>query len=308
MPSASPVRADDSRGSGRAHLPGAQDPSAAVTAIAIPTRLLVIGLEQPDGRVHQQHLYDIAASLAMSDQQVRLCVRRLIAQGYYVQHGRGREAVLHGTDKPRMLALPETAWGKMIRAQDAGLVTWDGSWRLYILTVPETVRQIRDQVRTRLSQLGAALLTGGVHVSPHDLSDELASLLDELDAHRYLATATTTDLSVAGSSNRLDLTRDLWPVEALGDQYRRLQEDTLDPLLQHLEAHPDLSADAAVVILLRVLVHVGQVMQGDPLLPPELLPHPWAGTRARTAADLLGEHLQVRLGPQAPAALRLLLA
>ncbi|MGW1927511.1 hypothetical protein ACWCQ0_53955, partial [Streptomyces massasporeus] len=60
----------------------------------IPTRTLVHALVRTDGTVDAGELYAVAGLLSMTDQQVRLCVKRLVAEGRFTHEGRGRKAVL----------------------------------------------------------------------------------------------------------------------------------------------------------------------------------------------------------------------
>ncbi|OKK18349.1 repressor [Streptomyces sp. CB00455] len=61
---------------------------------AVPTRLVVHALVREDGTVDAGELYEVAGLLGMTDQQVRLCVKRLVAEGRFTVEGRGRRAVL----------------------------------------------------------------------------------------------------------------------------------------------------------------------------------------------------------------------
>ncbi|MFB9883397.1 hypothetical protein ACFFMN_36255 [Planobispora siamensis] len=53
----------------------------------VPTRTLVEGMIRQDGTID-------AGALDMSDQQVRLCIKRLAADGRLIREGRGRKAVV----------------------------------------------------------------------------------------------------------------------------------------------------------------------------------------------------------------------
>lgn len=68
---------------------------------AIPTRMVVHALVREDGTVAGEELYEVAALLGMTDQQVRLCVKRLVTEGRFTVEGRGRRAVLRlaGTEQ-----------------------------------------------------------------------------------------------------------------------------------------------------------------------------------------------------------------
>ncbi len=65
------------------------------------------GMIREDATIDSGALYDVANVLGMSDQQVRLCIKRLIADGQFTQEGRGRKAVLRATNRVRSTITPD---------------------------------------------------------------------------------------------------------------------------------------------------------------------------------------------------------
>lgn len=53
----------------------------------ISTRMVVHALVQEDGSVAGGELYEVAALIGMTDQQVRLCVKRLVTEGRFTVEG-----------------------------------------------------------------------------------------------------------------------------------------------------------------------------------------------------------------------------
>lgn len=122
----------------------------------VPTRLLVHALVREDGTVDAAELYGVAGLLGMTDQQVRLCVKRLVADGRFTQEGRGRKAVLRSVADPTGALAPDAAYVRHAYRQDAGHAPWDGVWHLFAFAVPEARRTTRDALRDTLLHLGAA--------------------------------------------------------------------------------------------------------------------------------------------------------
>ena len=60
--------------------------------VEVPTRILIEGLLRTDGTVDGRTLYATADALCKTDQQVRLCIKRLVTEGKFTQEGRGRQA------------------------------------------------------------------------------------------------------------------------------------------------------------------------------------------------------------------------
>lgn len=228
------------------------------------------------GSADLAQVYDAANVLGVDDQPVRLAIRRLHTAGLVEQVGRGRAGSILSTARGRRRhALDEAYWDFAIR-QDDGLTRWDGTWHLMAFSVPETLRAERDRLRTALARLGAAPLTPGLFVSPHDLVPALeAETGGEVDA--FLTTAVATHLRHAGRPLG-DGVADLWPLDDLAAGYRRLED-----VMEHWAARR-VPGDEVVALAGSLAVHcaLDRAAGPDPLLPRELLPPDWPGARART--------------------------
>ncbi len=187
--------------------------------IEIPTRMLVHALVREDGTVGADELYTVANTLGMSDQQVRLCVKRLVAEGRFTHEGRGRKAQLHATaDTTRALA-PNADFLRHAFQQDAGLAPWDGVWHLAAFAVPESARTTRDSLRETLVHLGGAPLQGGLYVCANTWEPYVEEAARRLGAHGALTLLTTTDLRRGDTREPAELARSLWPLQEIADRW-----------------------------------------------------------------------------------------
>lgn len=246
--------------------------------VEVPTRTVVEALVGVDGTVDAGELYEVANELGMTDQQVRLCVKRLVAEGKFTVEGRGRRAVLRMTPHALRAAEPDVEFVRFMYRQDAGHVTWDGRWHLVAFAVPESQRPARDALRDAIVRLGGAPLHGGLYVSPHDwehLVEGEAAQLGALSAVTFLSSA---DLRIGHESSPPVLAARLWPLDEVAARHERLA-DVARVRLRRLVEHPPR------VDLLRIAVELAaeftRAVEPDPLLPPELLPRPWIGAQAR---------------------------
>ncbi|MFD0385589.1 transcriptional regulator [Streptomyces stramineus] len=190
--------------------------------VEIPTRMLVHALIREDGTVSADELYTVANTLGMSDQQVRLCVKRLVAEGRFTHEGRGRKAELHATaDTTRALA-PNADFLRHAFQQDAGLAPWDGVWHLAAFAVPESARAARDSLRETLVHLGGAPLQNGLYVCANTWEPYIEEAAHRLGAHGALTLLTTTDLRRGDTHAPDELARELWPLAEIADRYHRL--------------------------------------------------------------------------------------
>ncbi|MCZ7416742.1 MULTISPECIES: PaaX family transcriptional regulator C-terminal domain-containing protein [unclassified Streptomyces] len=259
---------------------GTTSNAAEPTPPQISTRTLVFALLREDGTVDAGELYTVAGALAMTDQQVRLCVKRLVAEGRFTQEGRGRKAVLHATADPTGVIAPEVEYVRHAYVQDRGLAPWDGTWHLYAFAVPETARQARDALRDTLLHLGAAPLQGGLYVTANAIGPVVEAHARHLDVLPSLTRLTTRDLRVGDEDDPVRLAALLWPLQAVADRHEDLAA-LATARLARLTGPVRPTPTERLTYAIELATAFTAAMRPDPLLPPELLPRPWAGTRAR---------------------------
>ncbi|QXC62695.1 hypothetical protein KSP35_07850 [Aquihabitans sp. G128] len=258
-----------------------------VTAVEVPTRVLVFGMARPDGTIDAGELYDVAAACGQSDEQVRSCLRRLLSEGLLERDGSGRSATFHTTPAGDVLRLGSLRRHELAYRQDRTGQGWDGRWHLAAFAIPEHKRAARDRLRDRLLDAGGAVINNGLYVSPRPWEDEVREIAEHLDVLDRLSLAGTDDLEVGGTRDARALARALWPVDELAGSYTRFVADhqRIVPVLERLRERHDRISDADFLPgALRMVIAFQEVFLRDPLLPPELLPRPWPG---RAARDLL---------------------
>ncbi|MCZ4080418.1 transcriptional regulator [Rhodococcus sp. H36-A4] len=247
--------------------------------IDVPTRILIEGLMRTDGTVDGHTLYATADALDKTDQQVRLCIKRLVAEGKFTQEGRGRQATLRATPKAIREMEPDVEFVRLAYRQDRGTTTpWDECWHLVGFAIPESSRKARDALRTRVVYLGGALVQSGLYASPHAWEPYVLDAAAELDVEQHLSLLTTRDLKVGTLEDPSTIAAQLWALDEIADRYERLL-DVATARLHTLQNSPD--ADA-VTMTIELAAEFTRAMEPDPLLPPELLPTNWIGKRARS--------------------------
>lgn len=249
-----------------------EDPS-----IEVPTRTLVESMLRDDATIDAGALYDVAGELGMTDQQVRLCIKRLVADGQFTQDGRGRKAVLRATDELRSTITPDRDYIRFMYAQDRGDAPWDGRWHVVAFAVPESVRAARDAMRDAIVRLGGAAIQGGLYVSPNDWDSEISAAAEQLGISEHVTTMTTADLAVGDLIEPRALAAHLWPLDEIAERHRRLLAVADRALLALSDATPT----RQLTIAIELAAEFTRAVEPDPLLPLELLPQPWIGVAAR---------------------------
>lgn len=254
------------------------------TIESVPTRLLVLGLAHRDGTIVTSELWPVTEACGLTADQVRSCLRRLVAEGLFTRSGEGRDLVLEATDSGHAALSSNLARHVLAYAQDAAGRGWDRTWRLVAFAIPESRRAARDAFRDRLLALGAAPIHNGLYVSAHRWDSEVRSAVEQLDVTDHVTIASTDDLSIGGASNPRDLAAALWPLDQIADRYRAFIETYRDVPddLEELRRRGDRLSEADFLPgALHIAIRFNQCFELDPLLPPELLPKPWPGREAR---------------------------
>ncbi|MEU5806195.1 PaaX family transcriptional regulator C-terminal domain-containing protein [Streptomyces sp. NPDC047718] len=277
--------------------------TAGPAAPGIGTRTLVHALVREDGTVDAGELYAVAEALGMTDQQVRLCVKRLVGEGRFTQEGRGRKARLHATADATGSVAPDVEYVRHAFRQDRGLAPWDGTWHLFAFAIPESSRQARDALRDTLLHLGAAPLQGGLYVSANAIGEIVEAHARGLGVLSSLTRLTSRDLRVGEEDDPARLAALLWPLPAVAERHEALA--ALAAARLALLSGPDRPTGIErLTFAIELAAAFTDAMEPDPLLPPELLPQPWPGTRARALAARCWDALAAG-DAQDPARLRL---
>ncbi len=271
----------------------------------------MLGLAHEDGAILPGELLPVAGACGQSPEQIRSCLRRLVAEGLLVRpEGKPGEPARFQATAAGLAALRATM-ERTRRAyrQDLAGRGWDGQWRLVAFAVPESRRRDRDALRDRLLGFRGAAVHGGLYVSPRPWLPDVRAEARRLGVCDLVTTATSGDLEVGGEHDPKEIARRLWPVELLEARYQAFVErykELPGVLRGWRKAHRRLSDAEFLPGALAMAVSFQECFDRDPLLPPELLPRPWPGREAR---DLLAASrrlaLSIRKSAGRPALFRL---
>jgi phenylacetic acid degradation operon negative regulatory protein len=226
----------------------------------------------------------VAEACGQGPEQVRSCLRRLVAEGLFTRDGEGRQARFRATSAGLVALGAHLERQRLAYAQDAAGRGWDRQWRLVAFAIPESKRTARDAFRDHLRLLGGAAIHNGLYVSPHRWEKDVRGRAEQLGVLGHVTLATSDDLDVGGDHDPRQLATRLWPIVELGARYQRFVDRyhavpaTLEEMRSH---HQQLEDSAFLPGALTMGVAFEDCFEMDPLLPPELLPRPWPGRAAR---------------------------
>jgi phenylacetic acid degradation operon negative regulatory protein len=257
------------------------------TTVEIPTRILVLGMVRADGTVLADEVYPVAQACGLTGDQVRSCLRRLVAEGLFTRSGGGRKASYEATEAGLRTLGANKERTRLAYEQDAAGRGWDRRWHLVAFAVPERRRAARDAFRDHLLASGGAAVQNGLYVSPHGWEDAVRREAARVEVDPFVTLAVTDELEVGGVTDPRELARTLWDLDDLAERYQSfidLYRNVPEALESMRKRHERLTETDFLPGALLIGMKFNECFERDPLLPPELLPRPWPGREAR---DLL---------------------
>ncbi|MFJ5262044.1 PaaX family transcriptional regulator C-terminal domain-containing protein [Streptomyces sp. NPDC088387] len=164
----------------------------------------------------------------------------------------------------------------------------DEGWVLAVFSVPESERQKRHVLRSRLSGLGFGTAAPGVWIAPARLYEETRHTLQRLRLDSYVDFFRGEHLGFAPT---VEAAARWWDLTAIAKEHEAFL-DRHAPVLHAWEKRPDTPAEEAYHDYLLALDSWRHLPYADPGLPARLLPADWPGVRS--AAVFRGLHARLR--------------
>jgi phenylacetic acid degradation operon negative regulatory protein len=197
-------------------------------------------------------LIRLTADFAIKEATLRVALTRMVSAGDLIRSADGYRL------SDRLLARQR----RQDEAMHPRLRDWGGEWTVLVITRVGTDARTRSTLRTTLQHRRFGELREGVWMRPDNLDNALGADLDA-DVGARLRVLTARD------DQPVELARRLWDLPG----WAHTGEELLDAMaLAHAASERFATAAAIVRHLLT-----------DPVLPDELLPPGWPGTRLRAA-------------------------
>jgi phenylacetic acid degradation operon negative regulatory protein len=230
--------------------------------------LTVLGeFVHPRGEVWTGTLVEALGALGVEEKSARQALFRAAGEGLMssTPHGRRVRWQLTTTGEQLLSEGTERIYGFMRQAHP-----WDGRWLVLTVSVPESQRQLRHRLRTRLTWLGLGSPSPGLWVVPDaDKEAEVRMAIDELDLHDR-AFAWAGPAVSAGDPGKLINTA--WDLDDVEKRYLAF--------IDHFGDAKASTEQDAFVNQVRLVQEWRRFPFLDPDLPSELLDHDWPGPRA----------------------------
>lgn len=205
------------------------------------------------------------AELGVEEKAARQALSRAAAEGLLVAEREGRRVRWRLTPAGNRLL---SAGSERIYSFGQRIEEWDGRWLVLAVSVPESQRQLRHRLRTRLAWAGLGSPMPGLWLTPDNSKEkEVAAVVEELGVESFSFTGASGQVG-----DHRGIVAQAW---ALGDVEERYLA-FLDSVSAVAVSTPA-EAFCAQVRLVQQWRHFPFL---DPALPPELLPPTWPGPAA----------------------------
>lgn len=228
------------------------------------------------GTVWLGNLIGLMEPLGLSERMVRTAVFRLIKDEWLKATPIGRRSTYGLTDIGWRRF--EAAYRRIYAPLDSA---WDGDWHLVMILAAGVAGDKREQLRNELAWQGFGQVGPNLLAHPNADAAELAATLDQLEMIEHVVVMKSRHVrSRLGGGALKELVRESWNLDGLSQGYEGFIA-RFKPLLDRLKAGEE--ADSVTAFTLRILMlhDFRRVLLRDPMLPGELLPETWSGTRAR---------------------------
>ncbi len=242
------------------------------------------------GEIWVGSLTKLLGEFGLSEPAVRAAISRMQKQGWLISRKVGNRSYYSMSERGQK-RLDEAA---MRIYPSERMERWSGNWCIVSYHIPETQRNLRDQLRKELGFLGFGMLTNSTWISPNDLQEQVTELAQnyELQDHMEIFQATHV-----GFREPRALVEKCWNLGEIQSAYEVfIEKYELQYQRDQAIAQKDGLSDNDCFVQKTKLVHdYRKFLFIDPDLPDELLPSPWLGKEA----DQLFSHYYQLLHPGA---------
>lgn len=236
------------------------------------------------GWISVGRLIELMAQVGVEPQAVRSAISRLKKRGILV--GERREGVAGYALSEYGASVLAEGDRRIFRREEPQ----EADWVLAVFSVPESERDKRHALRSRLSWLGFATIASGTWIAPAHVAEDTRMVLARDGLDRFVELFHADHL---GFGDVVALVGQWWDLSGIDARYREFI-DNCHPLMSCWESRPRPVEHAAEAFAdyVRVLTTWRQLPYLDPGLPPTLLPAEWSGAAAASLFDAVQSLLE----------------
>ncbi len=150
-------------------------------------------------------------------------------------------------------------------------------WVLIAFSIPEKSRDLRYRLRSRLSRVGFAQVTGGLWIAPEGLEADAQLVIESLGVSQHVDVFRSEHVAFRSMPEAVS---EWWDLEAIASEYRDFSSAFKPLMLDYQQGKINKTPDRAFIDYTRVLTAWRPLPYRDPGLPAAHLPKNWAGIEA----------------------------
>ncbi|WP_339164392.1 PaaX family transcriptional regulator C-terminal domain-containing protein [Siminovitchia sp. FSL W7-1587] len=227
------------------------------------------------GEIWIGSLIRLMSHFGLSESSCRGATLRMVQQGFIQARKIGNKSYYSLTEKGK-----RTVFDGVSRVYSAPNPKWDGKWRIFTYSIPEEMRELRNQLRKDLSWLGFGAISNGVWATPNPIEKQVMEMVQEHHLNDYSILFTSSSFV---SHDDQDIIHKGWDLDQIEEKhadfiaryknkFEQLKEDAWNSKLTDNQCFIDRTE----------LVHeYRKFLFFDPNFPADFLPRDWIGFRAR---------------------------
>lgn len=221
-------------------------------------------LRRLGGWVAAEDLIELMTTVGVTQTRTRTAILRVRSKGLLapeVREGRAGYAL-------QPAAIPALARGDR-RIYSSRQMDTTNRWCLISYSIPESQRQLRHQVRRRLSWIGCGTVTAALWICPEYLTGEVEDILSELGVRASASIFLADEIRVVGGLERA--VGRWWDLPAIAARHHAFLSAYGPAMRENFMPRQAFATWIGCLDAWRVIPYV------DPRLPAEWLPADWPG-------------------------------
>jgi phenylacetic acid degradation operon negative regulatory protein len=219
-------------------------------------------------------LIKLLSEFGHNDQSVRAAISRMNKQGWVSAEKIGNKS--YYSLSPRGQKRIEEAAKRIFKLKPE---EWDGEWRILMYTIPEEIRNVRDELRKELVWSGFGSMSSSCWISANNLEKQVFDLIEKYDIADYV------DFFIAryaGPHKNKEIVEKSWNLAEINEKYQEfISQYSQKYIIDKNKILKGNMSDAECFVERTKLVHeYRKFLFVDPGLPEELLPDKWLGSHA----------------------------
>ena len=217
-------------------------------------------------------IIQLCAELDVAEDAARGALARFKRRGILIS--KKQNGVIGYAISPEMRKSFDQGDARVLQRREAPI---GEGWILVAFSIPEKLRSIRYHLRSRLTRIGFAQVTGGLWIAPLQLSSDAISLAKSLKVEKYMNIFSAEHIAFVPTNSAV---QEWWDLDGIEEVYNSFIRTT-KPVIKNWATKTSVVDPArAFRDYTTILTNWRHAPYFDPGLPAEFLPKSWAGYQA----------------------------